>query len=133
MTSPPVAADGKGLSRAELGAGGERSLVRRWVTALRDRRDELILGAGPTLIVSPLVALMRNQVDAAARAGITAHTINSSNTEKWEQVEQRALGPGLTRDDCASWVRRTFQPSRKAVVMAIAPRGSWSRSPRLAR
>ena len=39
-------------------------------------------GAGPTLIVSPLLALMRNQVDAAAHAGITAHTINSSNTEE---------------------------------------------------
>ena len=44
-------------------------------------------GSGPTLIVSPLLALMRNQVDAAARAGITAHTINSSNTEEWEVVE----------------------------------------------
>ena len=44
-------------------------------------------GAGPTLIVSPLLALMRNQVEAAARAGITAHTINSSNTEEWEVVE----------------------------------------------
>jgi ATP-dependent DNA helicase RecQ len=45
-------------------------------------------GAGPTLIVSPLLALMRNQVEAAARAGITAHTINSANTEEWEQVEE---------------------------------------------
>ena len=44
-------------------------------------------GAGPTLIVSPLLALMRNQVDAAARAGITAYTINSSNTEEWDAVE----------------------------------------------
>ena len=44
-------------------------------------------GAGPTLIVSPLLALMRNQVDAAARAGIRAHTINSSNTEAWTAVE----------------------------------------------
>lgn len=44
-------------------------------------------GAGPTLIVSPLLALMRNQVDAAARAGIRAHTINSSNTEEWTAVE----------------------------------------------
>jgi ATP-dependent DNA helicase RecQ len=43
-------------------------------------------GAGPTVIVSPLLALMRNQVDAAARAGIHARTINSANTEEWEQV-----------------------------------------------
>ncbi|MFE3643794.1 RecQ family ATP-dependent DNA helicase [Streptomyces sp. NPDC059169] len=43
-------------------------------------------GSGPTVIVSPLLALMRNQVDAAARAGIRARTINSSNTEDWEAV-----------------------------------------------
>src|SRR5271156_3344791 len=44
------------------------------------------VGAGPTVIVSPLLALMRNQVDAAARAGIHARTINSANLEDWEQV-----------------------------------------------
>ena len=43
-------------------------------------------GAGPTVIVSPLLALMRNQVEAAARAGIHARTINSANSEDWEQV-----------------------------------------------
>ncbi|HEY6790876.1 MAG TPA: DEAD/DEAH box helicase [Trebonia sp.] len=43
-------------------------------------------GAGPTVIVSPLLALMRNQVEAAARAGIRARTINSANTQEWEQV-----------------------------------------------
>ncbi|MFF8746786.1 RecQ family ATP-dependent DNA helicase [Streptomyces californicus] len=44
-------------------------------------------GSGPTVIVSPLLALMRNQVAAAARAGITARTINSSNTEEWATVQ----------------------------------------------
>jgi ATP-dependent DNA helicase RecQ len=43
-------------------------------------------GAGPTVIVSPLLALMRNQVDAAARAGIAARTINSANLDEWEQI-----------------------------------------------
>ncbi|MFF5261078.1 RecQ family ATP-dependent DNA helicase [Actinomadura viridis] len=43
-------------------------------------------GAGPTVIVSPLLALMRNQIDAAARAGIHARTINSANTEDWRSV-----------------------------------------------
>ncbi|TVY99710.1 RecQ family ATP-dependent DNA helicase [Trebonia kvetii] len=43
-------------------------------------------GAGPTVIVSPLLALMRNQVDAAVRAGIHARTINSANLEDWEQI-----------------------------------------------
>ncbi|MFJ2903641.1 RecQ family ATP-dependent DNA helicase [Streptomyces sp. NPDC087212] len=45
-------------------------------------------GSGPTVIVSPLLALMRNQVDAAARAGIHARTINSSNTEEWGTVQE---------------------------------------------
>jgi ATP-dependent DNA helicase RecQ len=40
-------------------------------------------GAGPTVIVSPLLALMRNQIAAAERAGIHAVTINSTNIESW--------------------------------------------------
>jgi ATP-dependent DNA helicase RecQ len=45
-------------------------------------------GSGPTLIVSPLLALMRNQLEAAARAGIRAETINSANLDEWSRVEQ---------------------------------------------
>ncbi|MEX2290108.1 MAG: RecQ family ATP-dependent DNA helicase [Mycobacteriales bacterium] len=43
-------------------------------------------GAGPTVIVSPLLALMRNQIAAAQRAGIRAVTVNSSNVEDWATV-----------------------------------------------
>lgn len=43
-------------------------------------------GAGPTVIVSPLLALMRNQIAAAERAGIHARTVNSSNLSDWEAV-----------------------------------------------
>jgi ATP-dependent DNA helicase RecQ len=43
-------------------------------------------GAGPTVIVSPLLALMRNQIAAAERAGIHAATINSTNTEEWART-----------------------------------------------
>ena len=43
-------------------------------------------GAGPTVIVSPLLALMRNQIDAAQRAGIHAATVNSANTADWERT-----------------------------------------------
>src|SRR3954469_25718438 len=46
-------------------------------------------GAGPALIVSPLLALMRNQVAAAERLGLRAHTVNSTNREGWSEV--RAL------------------------------------------
>ncbi|WP_134740617.1 DEAD/DEAH box helicase [Nocardioides sp. 503] len=43
-------------------------------------------GAGPTVIVSPLLALMRNQIAAAERAGIRAVTINSTNLDDWEST-----------------------------------------------
>ena len=43
-------------------------------------------GAGPTVIVSPLLALMRNQIEAAERAGIRAVTVNSANTADWERT-----------------------------------------------
>src|SRR5690625_2308099 len=43
-------------------------------------------GAGPTVIISPLLALMRNQIAAAERAGIGARTINSSNTTAWQEI-----------------------------------------------
>lgn len=62
--------------------GWGKSAVYFVATALLRER-----GAGPTVIVSPLLALMRNQVDAAARAGIRARTINSSNTEEWDTVQ----------------------------------------------
>ena len=43
-------------------------------------------GSGPTVIISPLLALMRNQIAAAERAGIRAVTINSTNIEQWEET-----------------------------------------------
>ncbi|USY18524.1 DEAD/DEAH box helicase [Nocardiopsis exhalans] len=61
--------------------GWGKSAVYFVATALR--RAE---GAGPTVIVSPLLALMRNQIAAAERAGIRARTINSSNTTAWEST-----------------------------------------------
>jgi ATP-dependent DNA helicase RecQ len=50
---------------------------------LRDR------GAGPTILVSPLLALMRNQIAAAGRAGVHAVTINSENRDDWSAIESR--------------------------------------------
>ncbi|MDR7300964.1 RecQ family ATP-dependent DNA helicase [Haloactinomyces albus] len=51
------------------------------------------LGEGPTVIISPLLALMRNQVEAAASAGVHAATINSSNPEEWANIEEQvAIG-----------------------------------------
>ena len=46
-------------------------------------------GAGPTLLVSPLLALMRNQIEMAARIGVRAETINSTNPDEFEPIVQR--------------------------------------------
>src|SRR5687768_16088249 len=46
-------------------------------------------GAGPTVIVSPLLALMRNQIAAAERAGIHAVTINSTNIDQWQPIQDQ--------------------------------------------
>ncbi|MEU0540472.1 RecQ family ATP-dependent DNA helicase [Nocardia sp. NPDC005978] len=46
-------------------------------------------GRGPTVIVSPLLALMRNQVAAAERAGVVASTINSGNVTEWDEIHAR--------------------------------------------
>lgn len=44
-------------------------------------------GSGPTLLISPLLALMRNQIAAAERMGLRAATINSDNQEEWTNIE----------------------------------------------
>jgi ATP-dependent DNA helicase RecQ len=46
-------------------------------------------GGGPTVLVSPLLALMRNQIEAAARVGVHAATINSTNRDDWVEIEDR--------------------------------------------
>jgi ATP-dependent DNA helicase RecQ len=48
-------------------------------------------GAGPTILVSPLLALMRDQIAAAARAGVRAVAINSTNPHEWDDILQRLL------------------------------------------
>jgi ATP-dependent DNA helicase RecQ len=54
--------------------------------ATRPLRDR---GAGPTLLVSPLLALMRNQIEMAERAGVHAASINSANLDDWPNIEAR--------------------------------------------
>src|SRR6266511_5670640 len=63
--------------------GWGKSAVYWAATAIR--RAE---GAGPTLVVSPLLSLMRDQVAAAARAGLRAATLNSNNIDEWSGIEQ---------------------------------------------
>jgi len=48
-------------------------------------------GFGPALLISPLLALMRNQIAAAKRMGVRAATINSDNQDEWAEVEEKLL------------------------------------------
>lgn len=51
-------------------------------------------GGGPALLISPLLSLMRNQIDSASRLGILARSVNSQNAGEWEAVKE-----DLRRDD----------------------------------
>ncbi|VEG38597.1 ATP-dependent DNA helicase RecQ [Mycolicibacterium flavescens] len=76
-------------------------------------------GHGPTVIVSPLLALMRNQVAAADRAGVHAATINSSNVTEWDEIHQRVRGGEL--DVLLVSPERLNNPDfRDAVLPALA-------------
>ncbi|GAA4651557.1 RecQ family ATP-dependent DNA helicase [Kistimonas scapharcae] len=48
-------------------------------------------GKGVTIIISPLLALMRNQVESARRLGLEAVTLNSTNQNQWDNIERRIL------------------------------------------
>ncbi|MGL5510607.1 MAG: DEAD/DEAH box helicase, partial [Microcoleaceae cyanobacterium] len=66
--------------------GWGKSLVYFLATRLLREQNK-----GPTLLISPLLALMRNQTKAAERLGVKASTLNSSNLEKWPEIEQQIL------------------------------------------
>ncbi|UCN13310.1 RecQ family ATP-dependent DNA helicase [Cellulomonas iranensis] len=68
--------------------GWGKSAVYFVATALL-RRGAAGPPRGATIIVSPLLALMRNQVEAARRAGIAAETLNSANQQDWDDVHAR--------------------------------------------
>src|SRR3954452_1949689 len=81
---------------------------------LRDR------GAGPTVIVSPLLALMRNQIAAGERGGVRTATINSNNRDDWDDIAER-----LDRDEIdvllISPERFANASFRESVLPKLAP------------
>ena len=95
--------------------GWGKSAVYWIATALR--RDA---GHGPTLVVSPLLALMRDQVAAARRLGLSAETINSGNVEDWDRIR------GLLDDDAVDVLlispERLNAPSFRSRLADLAPR-----------
>ena len=63
--------------------GWGKSMV--YFLATRLLRDK---GAGVSLLISPLLSLMRNQLEAASRIGVRAETINSTNQDDWDGIER---------------------------------------------
>ncbi|MBI4677261.1 MAG: RecQ family ATP-dependent DNA helicase [Elusimicrobia bacterium] len=68
--------------------GWGKSFVYFIATGLLRKR-----GAGPTLLISPLLSLMRNQIETSRRAGVRAYTINCTNRDEWAEVEH-VIGKG---------------------------------------
>ncbi|MFP5309230.1 MAG: RecQ family ATP-dependent DNA helicase [Actinomycetes bacterium] len=95
--------------------GWGKSAVYWIATALRRAT-----GAGPTLVVSPLLALMRDQVEAARRLGLSAETINSTNADEWDRVL------ALLDDDAVDVLlispERLNAPSFRDRLAVLAPR-----------
>src|SRR5271157_2903069 len=75
-------AEGRGRLLVVQKTGWGKSFV--YFIATKLLREQ---GLGPALLISPLLALMRNQIAAATRMGVRAVTINSENKDEWEAVE----------------------------------------------
>lgn len=83
-------------------------------------------GMGPTIIVSPLLALMRNQIESAQRLGIIAETMNSTNQDDWQMVTHRILANQI---DCLlisperlandSFIETVLQPIADRVALMV--------------
>jgi ATP-dependent DNA helicase RecQ len=76
--------DGRGRLLVVQRTGWGKSSVYFIATKLLRER-----GMGPAILISPLLALMRNQIAAAERMGVRAVTLNSENRAAWDEVEAR--------------------------------------------
>lgn len=83
-------------------------------------------GAGVTLIISPLLALMRNQIEAAERLGLRALTVNSTNREEWDHVRNELLAdrvdlllisPERLAND--EFIAQTLQPIAARIALLV--------------
>ena len=75
-----VVTEGRRVLLVQRTAWGKSAVYFIATRLLRDA------GAGPTILVSPLLALMRNQIQMAELAGVGARTINSENRDDWEEI-----------------------------------------------
>ena len=81
-----LVADGERVLVVQATGWGKSAVYWAATSALRS------LGRGPTIVVSPLLALMRNQVSAAEGGGLVAATINSTNIDDWTAVMEAVEG-----------------------------------------
>jgi len=84
-----LVADGERVLVVQATGWGKSAVYWAATSALRS------LGRGPTLVVSPLLALMRNQVSAAETGGLSAATINSTNSDEWDAVMRSIEAGGV--------------------------------------
>ena len=88
-----------------------------WIAA-KLRREQ---GFGPTLVISPLLALMRDQVAAAERSGLRAVTLNSANIDDWPRIEQQIAADAV--DVLLISPERVNSPGfRTRVLPSLVPR-----------
>jgi len=115
------------LAAIEAAVGGRRALVVQrtgfgksaiYFIATRLLRDA---GRGPTLVVSPLLALMRDQVAAAERMGVRSATVNSTNVDDWQEIEE-ALVAGEVDLLCISPERLNNHRFARAVLPRLSGR-----------
>ena len=76
--------DGQGRVLVVQRTGWGKSAVYFAATKILRNR-----GRGPTLIVSPLLALMRDQIESAKRFGVRAETLNSNNIDDWQSIHTK--------------------------------------------
>src|SRR5437667_1598684 len=108
--------EGRGRLLVVQKTGWGKSFV--YFIATKLLREE---GLGPALLISPLLALMRNQIAAAERMGARAVTINSDNQEDWKAVEA-ALGRNEADILLISPERLANERFRTEVLARIAAR-----------
>ena len=92
--------------------GGGKSLCYQVPAILRQRA-----GQGVTIVVSPLIALMHDQVGALIEAGVSAAYLNSSlSQERASEIERQHLGPHMRRVLERPAVQRVFATEQLALT-----------------
>jgi ATP-dependent DNA helicase RecQ len=91
--------------------GWGKSMV--YLLATKLLRDQ---GAGPTLLISPLLSLMRNQIEMANRIGIHAFTIHSGNRQEWDIVEK-----GIRENTCDILLISPERLSNEHFLQSVLP------------